>query len=133
MSELLHVKIVVYNSHDQYALSRSEVEAIHSLLPKRFWFRVKELHLAHSHPGQAEPFEFDDVRGIAYLICPVNQKTQKLRSQAISSLLIGLARVQAKSKFFVPLKVRENLLYQELLEKWLPKCEAAMARLHASA
>lgn len=126
------MKIVVYNSHGQYALSRAEVERLHSVLPKHLWHPVKEFHITHSHPRQAEPFEFDAQQGIAYLICPVGQKTAALRSQALASLLVGLARVQAKSTFFVPLKDREAMAYRDLLDEWLPKCEADMVRLHAS-
>ena len=127
------MKIVVYNSHGQYAISRAELEALHSLLPKKLWASVNEAHITHSHPRGAEPFEFDAQRGVGYLICPVSQKTPAQRSQAISNLLVGLARVQAKSKFFLPLKEREAMAYRELLDEWLPKCEAEMARLHASA
>jgi hypothetical protein len=127
------MKIVVYNSHGQYALSRAEVDALQSVLPKQLWSSIKEIHLAHSHPRKVEPFEFDAALGIAYLICPVGQKTSELRTQAITDLLVGLARVQAKSRFFLPLKEREAQGYSELLERWLPECEAAMVRLHASA
>jgi hypothetical protein len=127
------MKVVVYNSYDQYALSRAEVEAIRKELPAECWSRVHELHIAHSHPKQIEQFEFDEQTGIAYLIVPVKEKTTALRSGAIRHLLVGLARVKSRSKFFLPLRAREFAEYEEFISMWTPKCEAAMVRLHENA
>lgn len=124
------MKIVVYNSYDQYALSRAEVEAIRKELPTECWSRVHELHIAHSHPKRVEQFEFDEQTGIAYLIVPVKEKTAAIRSEAIRHLLVGLARVKARSKFFLPLRARELAEYEEFISKWAAKCEAAIVHLH---
>lgn len=121
------MKIVVYNSHDQYALSRAEVEALRSVLPSEVWSRVREFHLAHSHPNQSEPFEFDERTGIAYFIVPVKEKSASVRSEAVQHLLVGLARVRARSRFFHPLKPRERAEYQEFVSAWVPRCEAVLA------
>jgi len=124
------VKIIVYNSYEQYALSRAEVEAIRGVLPSKCWARVHELHIAHSHPKQSEAFEFDERSGIAYLIVPVKEKTNEFRAQAVRHLLVGLARITARSRFFLPLKARERAEYEEFVGSWAPKCEAAIFRLH---
>lgn len=126
------MKIVVYNSHRQYALSRAEAEAIWQVLPEEYTTQVRELHLAHSHPRQKQQFEFDERQGIAYLIVPVEQKSPEQTTQAIAELLVGLARINAKSHFFLPLKPKERAMYQEFLQKWLPLCEKAVTRLHTN-
>ena len=125
------MKIVVYNFHEQYALSRAEIEVIYGVLPALCWARIRELHLAHSHPKQSESFEFSEALGIAYLIVPVKEKTATLRTAAISDLLVGLARVKARSHFFLPLRSNERADYEEFAGEWTPKCEAAIDRLNA--
>jgi hypothetical protein len=127
------MKLVVYNSHEQYAVSRAELETIRKVLPVAYWSRIHELHLAHSHPRQVEPFEFEEMRGIAYLIVPVKEKTPLLRAEAIRHLLIGLARVKARSRFFLSLNARELAEYETFVSEWAPKCDAAVVRLHESA
>lgn len=111
----------------QYALSRSEIELVVSVLPKDRWATIDELHLAHSHPEQIEPFEYDAGRRIGYLIVPVAKKTVEDRSAAIGELLLGLARIRATSRFFHPLKPVERKDYQEFISDWLPRCEVALA------
>ena len=125
------MKIVVYNSRDQYAISRAEAEALCEVLPSQCWARVHELHITHSHPKQSEPFEFEEHTGIAFLIVPVKEKTPILRTEAIRHLLVGLARVTARSRFFAPLRAQERAEYEEFVTNWAPKCEAAMVPLHA--
>ena len=122
------MKIIVYNTSDQYALSRAEIKALEMVLPKEYWARIEELHLAYSHPSKAETFEYDEKTKIGYFIMPVKEKTPELRSTAIEELLLGLARVRAKSRFFLPLKPRERDEYQPFISEWLPCCEAALAR-----
>lgn len=122
------MKIVVYNSSDQYALSRAEVETLETVLPKEFWAKIGEFHLAHSHPNKAEAFEYDEKHKIGYLIMPVKEKTPELRSTAVQELLLGLARIRAKSRFFHPLKPKERDEYQPFIFEWLPRCEAALVR-----
>jgi len=126
------MKIVIYNSYDQYALSRAEVEALRKVLPAEYWSRIHELHIAHSHPKQREPFEFDEQTGVAFLIVPVKEKTPALRSEAVRHLLVGLARVKAHSTFFLSLRARELDEYEEFVSRWAPKCEDAIVRYHES-
>ena len=125
------MKIVVYNSYEQYALSRTEVEIIREVLPLKAWARVRKLHLAHSHPHKAEVFEFDTETGIAYLIAPVKEKTSAIREGAVRELLLGLARVSAHSRFFLPLKASERASYEGFVAEWLPKCLEAIERRRA--
>ena len=120
------MKIVVYNHYDQYALSRSEIETLSSVLPREYWAKVSEFHLCHSHPSQAEPFEFDEKHKVAYLIIPVKEKSQAIRSAAIEQLLLGLARIRAKSRFFLPLKAVERESYQSFISEWQARCELAL-------
>lgn len=127
------MKIVVYNSYEQYALSRAEIETIRDVLPVLCWARIRELHIAHSHPQQAESFEWDEGRQTGYLIAPVKQKTVAHRTNALRELLIGLARVKARSRFFVPLRASERADYSEFVNEWLPKCEVAIDRSYHGA
>lgn len=121
------MKILVYNSYDQYALSRAEVEKLRAVIPQEYWSKISEFHLTHSHPYKAEPFEYDEKTKIGYLIMPVKEKTPEVRHAAIQELLLGLARIRAKSRFFYPLKPRERAEHEEFISEWLPRCEAALA------
>jgi hypothetical protein len=122
------MKIVVYNSYDQYALSRNEIELLQEVLPKQFWAKIKEFHLAHSHPKAIEPFEYDEQKRIGYFIMPVKEKTSETRRAAVQELLLGLGRLREKSRFFQPLKMRERADYDDFLEQWLPICLARLDR-----
>ena len=121
------MKIRVYNSYDQYALSRAEVETLRAVLPKEYWSKIREFHLAHSHPYKAEPFEYDEQTKIGYLIMLLKEKTPEVRHDAIQELLLGLSRIRAKSRFFHPLTPRERVEYEGAISEWLPRCEAALA------
>ena len=103
------------------------------MLPSECWLGIEELDIAHSHREHCEPFEYELKRKTAYLIIPVLVKTAATRTEAIRSLLVGLARVKAGSKFFLPLKARELLEYEDFVSHWAPQCEAALVRLHADA
>lgn len=122
------MKIVVYNYHDQYALSRNEVEKLIGVLTREYWMKLQELHLAHSHPNKVEAFEYDEVRKIGYLIVPVKQKTEEARLNAIRSLLLGLARIRGRSRFFYALRPNEEKEYESFINAWLPYCEAALQK-----
>lgn len=125
------MKILIYNTREQYALSRAEIEEIFKTLPDESCSKIKEFHVTHSHPKQCETFEFDVQSGIAYLIAQVKEKTPTVRNEALRHLLVGLARIMADSKFFHPLNLREKEGYADFVSKWAPKCEAALARLNA--
>lgn len=121
------MKNIVYNTSGQYALSRAEIETLKTILPKEYWAKISEFHLAHSHPMQTECFEYDEKTKIAYFIMPVKEKTPQLRSTAIIELLLGLARIRSQSRFFHPLKPKERENYQAYISEWLPRCELALA------
>jgi hypothetical protein len=116
------MKIVVYNAWRQYALSRAEVEIIHATLPRLAWARVAQFHLAHSHDRGCAMLEFDARSGIAYFIARIENKTPVLRDEAIHELLVGLARVKARSRFFTPLKDAERSLYSAFADEWMQRC-----------
>lgn len=61
---------------------------------------------------------------------PVKEKTATLRTAAIGDLLVGLARVKARSRFFLPLRSNERTDYEKFAGEWAPKCEAAIDRLN---
>jgi hypothetical protein len=122
------MKIVIYNSPDQYALSRAELEIIKSTLPRELWARIDEFHIAHSDPRTVEPFEYYEKGRIVYLVMPVKEKTPEIRTVAIKELLLGLARIQNKSRFFIALKPKERESYENFISEWLPKCEAALLK-----
>ena len=127
------MKIVVYNSYGQYALSRAELEAVLESLPRPSWAGIQEFHLAHSHPRYCEAFEYDAASRIGYLIVPVAQKTEASRTNALTALLVGIARVQAGSRFFHALRPKELAEYGAFVATWLHSCEAAIVRLHERA
>ena len=116
------MKIVVYNSHDQYAFSRKEIERIRDVLPKAYLARIREFHIAHSHPAAKEVFEFNEEQGIAYFIRPVKEKNAEIQTEAVKDLLVGLSRIRSKSRFFLPLKERERETYSEFINHWMPVC-----------
>jgi hypothetical protein len=120
------MKIVVYNSHDQYALSRKEVELIREVLPNDYWAKIKEFHLAHSHPNTKEAFEYDEDKGIAYFIYPVKEKSAATRKMAVFELLLGLNRIRDKSRFFSPVKEHERNVHKEFIDKWMSVCLAKL-------
>jgi len=99
---------------------------LETVLPKEYWVKISEFHLAHSHPKKAEVFEFDETTNIGYFVMPVKEKNPELRSVAIRELLLGLARIRAKSRFFHPLKPIERQDYEAFISEWLPRCEAAL-------
>ena len=57
---------------------------------------------------------------------PVKVKTPEGLSKAVEELLIGLARIKAKSKFGEPLNDRERAEYQGAIDKWRGRCLEAI-------
>ncbi len=92
------MKILVYNTQYQYALSRKQIEIIKELLPKEYFIPIREFHITHSSPGQ-ERFEYDYKTKFAYFEYQVKQKTGESIEDAVRTLLIGLCRIKAKVKF----------------------------------
>jgi hypothetical protein len=119
------MKILVYNYQDQYALSRKQVEAIQTALPKEYFAPIKEFHLTHTRRG-AEVFEYYAAEKTAHFAFPVKKKTSETTSAAVEELLVGLARIKASTRWEYPLKERERESYGEFVESWKGKClEAA--------
>lgn len=121
------MKIVVYNHSDQYALSRKQVEAIRSVLPSTLWARIEEFHLCQDRRN-VEVFEYSEDLKVVFFSCPVKEKTVEVVTSAVRELLIGLARLKAYSRFYLPLKEIERTSYAEFVTQWFPICIAAVAK-----
>lgn len=121
------MKTVVYNHSDQYALSRKQVEAIHSVLPSTLWARIEEFHLCQDRRN-VEVFEYSKDLKVVFFSCPVKEKTDEVVASAVRELLIGLARLKAHSRFYLPLKEVERTSYAEFVSQWFPTCIAAVAK-----
>ena len=115
------MKILVYNTSNQYALSRKQIEIIKDILPKEYFLPIREFHLTYSSPGQ-ERFEFDYKTKIAYFEYEINQKTTETTEDAVKALLIGLCRIKAKVKFGYLMKENEIVDYISFIKKWAPIC-----------
>lgn len=121
------MKIVVQNHIGHYALSRKQVEAIYSVLPSALWNKVAQFHLCHDRRN-SERFEYSQETRIVYFSFPVKQKTAELVEAAVRELLIGLARLQSGSKFYLPLKQTERESYAPFVTEWFSKCIVAIAK-----
>lgn len=121
------MKIVVYNHSDQYALSRKQVEAIYSVLPSAFWVKIAEFHLCEDRRN-VEVFEYSEPLKVVFFSFPVKEKTSAVIASAVRELLIGLARLKARSRFYLPLKEAERASYAEFVSEWFPKCISVTAK-----
>lgn len=97
------MKIIVYNSKDQYALSRKQIERICEILPNEYFSPIREFHLAHSPKG-AERFEYTQENKQVHFYFPVEQKTLEIVDEAVSELLVGLARIKVILNGVTPLR-----------------------------
>ena len=105
-------RIVVQNSADQFALSRKQLETIMDVLPNRYFKPIEEILLCSSMRNE-EPFEYSIETKTVYFSCPVKQKTREDVEQAVEAMLVGLARIEAGSTFFRPLRQRERQDYAQ--------------------
>lgn len=121
------MKIVVYNHYDQYALSRKQVEVLCSVLPSSLWARIAEFHLCDDRRN-VEVFEYSENLKVAFFSFPVKEKTPETVASAVQELLVGLARLKSRSKFYLPLKEAERAEYADFVAHWLPTCIAAIAK-----
>ncbi len=119
------MKIIVYNYKDQFALSRKQIETIKGVIPKEYFAPILEFHVTHD-TSRPSAFEYSYETKQAFLALPVKEKTPEILSKAVEELLIGLARVKAKSKFGERLKERERAEYQSFIESWHGKCLKAI-------
>jgi hypothetical protein len=121
------MKIIVYNYKDQFALSRKQIEKIKGIMPKEYFAPILEFHLTFD-TSKLSIFEYSYETKQAFFAFPVKEKTPEALSKAVEELLIGLARIKAKSRFGEPLEDRERSANQTVVEKWHGRClEAIMA------
>lgn len=113
-------KIVVYNTADQYALSRRQVERIIEILPNSYFAPIQDVHLC-SGAWNVEPFEYNRGHKTVYFSCLIKQKTKDDVANAVELFLIGLARIRAHSRFYHPLKARERETYEAFVAEWMPR------------
>ena len=120
------MKIIVYNSTYQSALSRKQLEKIKGVLPNEYFEPIQEFHLTTESPGQ-ERFEYLEKSKQAHFCFQVKQKSAGIVSEAVSELLVGLVRIKGNTRWGYYIPDRERIDYQEFLEKWHPKCIAALS------
>lgn len=101
------MKIIVYNSKDQYALSRKQIEKIKDTLSKEYFDPILEFHITHSLSG-CESLEYFEENKQAYFFFPVKQKTPEILNKAVPELLSGLARLKSNTKWGYPVSKSER-------------------------
>jgi hypothetical protein len=121
------MKILVYNTEYQYALSRKQIEIIKETLPKEFFSPIHEFHITTGSPGQ-ERFEFDYKTKTACFEYKISQKTPEIMEDAVKTLLVGLCRIKAKVKFGHFIKRNEIIDYLLFIDKWIPICLNAITK-----
>ena len=119
------MKIIIQNHRDQFALSRKQVEVVKETLPKEYFIPIREFYLSDDRRN-IEVFEYYEKEKIVRYSFVVREKTPELLRQAVEELLIGLARIKARSTFYMPLKESERALYQPFVDEWLTKCMAVI-------
>ena len=118
------MKIIVYNSRNQYALSRKQIEIVKCILPNEYFDPIQEFHITHSKRG-SESFEYiKDIKQVHFCF-PISQKTSEIVAEALTELLIGLARMKAKTRWGHPLSEDERIIYRDFVEQWHRKCISA--------
>jgi hypothetical protein len=122
------MKILVYNSANQFALSRKEIEAIQNVLPKEYFVPIREFHLTTGSPGQ-ERFEYDYKTKIAYFEYKVEQKSAETTNDAIEHLLTGLIRIKEKDVFGHLIKTSKMVHYESFIQEWKPKCLKGLEKI----
>jgi len=119
------MKIIVYNYKDQFALSRRQIQTIKNVMPKEYFAPILGFHLTYD-TSKPSAFEYSYETKQAFFAIPIKEKTPQILSKAVEELLIGLARIKAKSKFGEPLKDRERSEYQTVVERWHGRCLEAI-------
>ena len=122
------MKIIIHNHSDQYALSRRQLECIKEILPKEYFQPIREFRLLDDHRN-LEVFEYSHVVRIVWFSLLIKAKTQNSVKKAVEELLVGLARIKSKSKFYHPLKESERNEYMPFVQKWLPRCLEAIHKI----
>ena len=120
------MKIIVYNSNGQYALSRKQVEILKSVLPNEYFESVREFHITHARNG-SEVFEYQQTDKKVYFAFTVQEKTAETTGNAVEELLIGLARIKSNTLWGKPIKLVERDVYMEFVNSWKQKCINAIS------
>lgn len=115
------MKIVVYNSSKQYALSRKNIIDITNTLPNSYFAPIVEFHITYSSRGP-EIFEYNYDSKIAYFEYEIEQKSDEIILDAIEELLIGLKRIKMRSSFFVKQRKSEKRECEDFVDEWKMKC-----------
>ena len=111
------MKIVVAPPRRFHALSRKQVEAIFAILPKEFSVPIREFIIQEGYRCH-EPLEYYRPAKRVTFAMPVDEKTDLTTREAVIALLIGIARIRAKSKFAQPLSRLERESYSEFVKEW---------------
>ena len=121
------MRIIVASTRHQHALSRREVERLFAALPPSFSAPIEEFVLSTFERG-AEVFEYITVVGRRRVeFCmQVKDKTPETTERALQEFVLGLARMQAGSKFWRPLDRSERREYDSFIAEWLPVCRRAL-------
>ena len=101
------------------------MEIVKATLPKEYFIPIREFYLSDDHRN-VEVFEYYEKDKIVRYSFAVREKTPELLRKAIEELLIGLARIKARSTFYMPLKESERALYEPFVDQWLTKCMVAI-------
>jgi hypothetical protein len=120
------LKIIVYNSKDQYALSRKQIEKLKDVLPNEYFAPIQEFHVTHSLRG-SERFEYNENNKEAHFYFPIVKKSPEIVSEAVRELLLGLSRIKTDTNWGYPLSDIERNKNMDFVNKWHQKCVAALA------
>ena len=121
------MKIVVAATRHPHALSRGQVERLFAALPTEFAESIDEFILA-TFDRWPEPFTWlaTQRQNRVEFCMIVKDKTPETTDRALLEFLIGLARIQAGSKFDRPLSKGERAQYTDVVAQWLPVARAAI-------
>ena len=120
------MKIIVYNSKDQYALSRKEITEISGIVPKSYFAPIREFHLTHTLRG-SERFEYFSDKKRAFFFFPVKNKSPETMKEAVSELLVGLSRIKSDTRWWHPISELERNNHLDFVTKWHSKCILAIS------
>lgn len=95
--------------------------------PSALWAKIVEFHLCEDRRN-VEVFEYSESLRVVYFSFPVKEKTSEIVASAVRELLVGLARLKAHSRFYLPVKEVERASYEEFVNQWFPTCIVAAAK-----
>ncbi len=120
-------KIIVQNFADQFALSRKQIEPIINILPDPCFQSINEILLCFDERNK-EPFEYSAEKRAVYFSYPVKQKTREDVEKAVEAFLVGLARINADSTFYRPIRQPERREFGNLISPWKARVLEALSR-----